>query len=1092
MSKFPTEEQDRVLKNTNDKAIVSASAGTGKTTTLIQYITDLIKHGVPVNRLLVVTFTNNAANEMKDRLLSKLMELEKNDWILNQIDDVLTADISTIHSFLQKIVKRNIDKLDISNDYYLLDEHKSKEIKNKAFDEAYERACTEEKLQDLLLSLHSEKTLLKSIIFALENHFAVLANPQEAIKYYKTHQTEIYELALKRMNKILVDKIFSLTHRLAKIFKTMDDKNLNFKYVKNYILELQKISGENTFRENIDAIRNLSLGRINNREEIPGFANIKESVSKLIKKFKNEQYDRESFWEKNSLVNNLYEFYNIYEEELKKIKLSENCLDFNDLEKLAIELLQDDKVAEEIQSNYDYVVIDEYQDTNPVQEKIMKILSQKCKFLAVGDPKQGIYGFRNATSEIMKKDIRDFSANGGVYYLTNNFRSDPLILKFVNDVFKNVMREGNTGIDYEKSSKFSLRFEDKYPKNTLPIVRIDLLKTKKDEDELSEPEIYDLVLAERVVKDKAQKEAELISQRINELLLSKIYDAKQGKFRDVNYSDITILVRGRGEVADRIVQELTNQGLPVISSLDKGISSNEEVEVIKSLLKLAIDYQDDVSLVSFLTSKLGGMTLDEVYKIRKDYKNKAFYEEFKESEKYAEFDKLLQDFKYHVYSKGVRFALEKLFFRNEYNPYLLSKRDGINIKAQIDKLLDLIENSGYNYDLPALIHYLNSSDIRISGTNSGLNAINITTIHASKGLEYPIVILAGMGKDLTRKDVRNGLSSFKISKEYGLALSTFKYSEGEKNKNILLTAIEEEKSRKEFVDEIMLLYVAMTRAKNHLYIVGEDNIEKLSPILTDEDIFENKSFIKLIISSLLVKYDKFLDGDHFEDEGLEFNIVDDVKVIERIKENKITDCAETFANKIEDYLDYDYPHLSSTTTRYKQSVTMINSDNNDLNKQIGSGAGVDVGIAYHTALEKLDLLNIFSEEDIKNNLDAEILQLIDTKILLKDINLLKPLIINKKIYKEKVFTMRAKANDVIENSIDENIMIQGIVDLFLIGEKNILVDYKFTNIEDEKILIKKYKKQLLIYKKAIENAYMLNLDEIYLLSLKYGKLIKLN
>lgn len=1091
MSKFPTEEQAKVLKNNKERAIVSASAGTGKTTTLIQYIADLVKAGVPVSRMLVVTFTNNAANEMKERLLSKLMEHPSDQWILEQIDDVLTADISTMHAFLQKIVKRNIDKLAISSDYYLLDENKSQEIRNRAFDNAYELACEKDDFQELLLSLHSQKELLKLLVFALEKHFSVLADPKSSIEYYKTHQKEIYNLATTRMNKMLVDRVFSYTHRVAQIFAQMNENCLNYKYIKNYIAQLQTITSENSLKENILAIRNLSLGRINNKEEIIGFALVKDAVAKLVKKYRDPQFDNESYWQPNALVEKIYDLYNLYANELEKIKKLENCLDFNDLEKYSIELLQDSDVVAEIQSNFDYVIIDEYQDTNPVQEKIMKILAEKCKFLAVGDPKQGIYGFRNATSEIMKKDICDFSESGGVYYLTSNFRSDPLILKFVNEVFGKIMQESNTGIDYVSTSTFKVCDSDKYPKGSLPAVRIDALDIQEEKEEEEIQALYDISSAEKIVKDNSKTEAEIVAKRINELLLSKIYDARKGVFREVNCSDITILVRGRGAVADKIIQELSIQGIPVLSSLDREISSNEEVEVIKCLLKLCIDFEDDVSLTGFLSSKLGGLSLEELYEIRKDAKNKAFFEEFKECDKFAEYISKIERFKLNVRARGVRSALEELFTQTNYNAYLLKKKDGINIKAQIDKLLEIIENSSYNYDIPSLLKYLESNDIRISGTNSGLNAVTITTIHASKGLEYPIVILAGMGKDLTRKDLRNGGASFKISNDYGLALATFDYDEGEKSKNILLTAIDQEKARREFVDEIMLLYVAMTRAKNHLYIVGEEKIDKIKEMITSEDIFENKSFMKLILSALLSKNKNLFDKDTFMTEEFEFNKITEIKRVEAKEESKIVKSDLEFEKRIKDYLDFSYPFKNATEMRYKQSATSINLKESE-RKFSGGGESADVGTAYHAALEKLDILNINSEEDIKNNLNKEILDVVDSKILLKNINLLKPFFINKKIFKEKVFTMRVKASEVTDSDSDENIMIQGIVDLFLIGEKNILIDYKFTNIKDEKILINKYKKQLFIYKKAIENAYMLHLDEIYLLSLKYGELIKIN
>lgn len=1078
----PTEDQQKVLKNKFSKSIVSASAGTGKTATIIEYIANLIQQGHGINRMLVVTFTNNAANEMKDRLLEKLMQMPSSPYILDQIDEIFVSNISTIHAFLQKIIKQNIDKLLISEDFALLNESKSEEIKDRAYEEAFNVICSDEKFEKLILSTRKEDGFLRDVVKKLDSHFSVQANPEERLNYYRQNQDKIFKECEKYLNDNLVNSFYAYANKASKILENLKDGDKNLNYLKNYITQLQRVASENSFKENVEQISSMQFGKIATSKIEKDFESLRESVKKKITEVKKWDLNQEENWIPNDLVLDVYDFYNVYKNKIQKIKQEENVLDFDDLEKYAEFILQDEKIAEDISKNFDYVFVDEYQDTNPVQEKLVKLLSKHANFMAVGDPKQGIYGFRNATSEIMKKDIADLKEEG-VYYLKSNFRSDKRILNFVNKVFANVMFEKNTGIDYVSTSMFDGRTD--FVEEKLPAVRIDAIKEVETKEEAPKVKLYDIFNDKLVTEKKNLFEAEVISERIKQMLLTKIYDPKLKVERNVNYSDITILLRGRGGLLDKLLEVFALNKIPVLSTIEKNISDSEEIDVLKNFLKLCVDIKDDVALTSVMLSRLMQVDINTVANLRLEDKQKSLYEAIKENEEFKFVFEIIEKFKLNVFSKGVKFAFEKLFAKSDYYSYLLSKEDGLNEKSQVEKFLDVVASSGYDYDIPSLLKYLESEDIRVSNEGSGVNAVTITTIHASKGLEYPIVVLAGMGGEISRRSA----SRFAVNNEFGLGFNYYDFEKNIKCRNIVLSAILQSKKKKEFIDEIMLLYVAMTRAKNHLYITGEFDKDFVDINMPD-DVFETKTYLQLVLSAIKNDYD-VEKGDNKN--GVEINFVDEIENYEKTSDVKISTSDLNLVKEIKDYLNYDYKFTPATKQRFKNSVTSLNEREESLKSVVGGSENIDIGNAYHKALEILDFEKVNTKEDIINGLkDFSEIDLIDKDILLNNILLIKSKVNGLKVFKEKQFTMKLNLKEIDKNSFDEDIMIQGVVDLFAIGEKNVLIDYKFTNIHDDKRLIDKYKKQLLLYKLAIEKAFKIKLNEIYLLSLKYGEIIKIN
>lgn len=1072
----PTEEQSKVIEFKGKDLVVSASAGSGKTSTIIEKISSIVKDGTPINRLLVITYTRAAANEMKSRLLESFLEGEKTPYILDQIDEIGVSDISTVHSFLEKMIKRNTHAINLPENFRILDENENTELKIRALKEAEKRLSKDEEFENLFINTHEDnqdnQNFRQSVVFALYNHLAVQSNRDERLEYYKNNQKEIFNKAERYLNEIIQKSCRYISDGFDKLLHQVDEKSKYFVYFLQMRDFFEEAVGQKSLRESLIQIRGKKplkprVQDDNYNERL--YLSLRGKIDTLLKKFEKIQIDYEDLWLGNPReINAIYKLYELFAEELDKSKIEQGVIDFNDLERFAMELLKNDDVFKDIIEDYDYIFVDEYQDINPVQEKIIKKLKENSKFVAVGDPKQGIYGFRNATPEIMKNDIKNLEVKDSVLYLKSNFRSDKYILDFVNDVFKNIMTEDFCGIDYFNTAMF--RSPEGHFEDGNKSVIIDTISHKETGMKKERKKIYNIFEDELIVDEKNKLEAEDICYRISQFMKSEIYDSKLGKLRPVKFSDIAILTRNRGDTAENVLKELEKHKFPVMSVIRRDIS-NTELDVIINLLKISVDPKDDIAIASVMLSKLGGFDVDQLSRL---CQKGILSEVFENDDDTLVFRQRLDRLKKEVLVKGIKFALENLFDECEYIPYLLNQEGGINTKLEIERVLQIIGESDFNFDIPATLKMLEEGKLQMKNPSSSENAITMTTIHGSKGLEYPIVFLIGCGKSVRG----NNREQFAISSNYGVAINHY----GEERKiSLLLKAVREEKLRREYIDELMVLYVALTRAKNHLVITGVYDRQRTPMIDSSEDLSSANSYMDIILGTILNSEDLC--------EGVEVNTVNSIEEITKDEKSLLGQCDERLIKEINDYLDFSYPYEWASQTRYKNTVTGLNKSDEEIHF-VGGGKNLDTGIAYHEALKVLDFDKINSLEDISLEKISGY-ELIDKTKLFRIIQKIKDITKKSRIFKEKQFTMKIDAGELEGNLTGEEIMVQGVVDLFAVGNKNILIDYKWTNDKDADSLLNRYKKQLFLYQKAIEKGLKIKLDEMYLFSLKYEEIIKL-
>ena len=1107
MKNKPTDEQKKILENQKKNLVVSASAGSGKTFVVIEYLINLIcNKKIPLSKILVLTFTKAAANEIKTRLYKEILNQKQDEFLMNQLDEIALSDISTIDSFCEKIIKRNVHKLDINENFAVLDEKVSKNLKLTAFNKAFEKFSkeNEEHFDKIYFSFKKNSQQIFETLLSFQAFFDSSFSGGELCKNFRENSFEY----VKKAEDYLIKYIRGIQNTVKKEMKNFENISPKLLQFKNELLSFCEIKYSNDFIDFINKLKNFKMPTLprENSEEKEFLSEERDKLKDLqkISEYFNDSTDffKKSIYD-NSLANALIDLYLLFDKEYKSLKEEKSGLDFADLEKYAKILLKDEEFEKHLQNQYEYIFIDEYQDTNSLQESIIKPIANKGFFMAVGDPKQGIYGFRNASMEIMKKDIEEFSKieDGEALFLTGNFRSDERVLTFINKIFEKVMTNETVGFDYQKTSL--LKGLQTFEKGNFPSVCVDIISKKKKE-KTTPIGIYSVKEDNIEIEEDNKDEVLDIADRIESLLESKIYDAKNKCFRKVEQGDIALLFRGRDKLMQNTVKFLQEKGFNIQADIKQDLLDDGEIRVILSLLKITCDFDDEISLVSVMNSWFGGFSIDEIVKLSQTDKIKKIYENAKESsdEKIVNFKKSIEEFYFNCQVLGLTNALHKYYSDKNYFMYLNSLDDANIKKGHINELFRIIKSGDFDFNLYGLINYLENVKTEGQISEQASNAISISTIHATKGLEYPIVILAGAGEKLSKPYTKPYL----ITSEFGVGTYLYDFDNNNKIASLPFVAGKLFKKKKEFIDELMIFYVALTRAQNNLIVIGTQNCDNFK---LSNNVFSYNTYIDIILNAFGENVtEKLLESGQTKAYNCEFRIIDEdaiesKEIIEKIVFEKFD--IEDKAQEIEKYIDKEYKDKDECCFAYKNSVSSVLHLNEEgfietknQENSMSREKAILQGNAYHEALKVLPFEKINSFDDLKRLdkyliecIGEEYFNLIDFELLYKNISLIKQTVNNGKPIKEKEFIMETTLKEIGISNSDKKVIVQGIVDLFCMGEKNVLIDYKFSSEKDENILINRYKKQIELYQLAIEKAFDKKVDERYILSLKNADLIKI-
>lgn len=1093
--------QLEILNAKKKNQLVSAGAGSGKTTVMIEKISNLLLDNiVDIDNLLVVTFTVLAAQEMKERLVKKLKEVlltqpeENKEKILNLIEKIDTASIDTIDGFASKTIKKYFYDLQISPNVEIISDATKDYYLTRAMQKTFSEH--EKKIDELNLMLDlfggNRRNLdnLKELI--LDNYYNII-NIEDYEQFLADCLSEYQDSA--KSENVVNAYMCEFAHNTAKlIIQEYVTYANNVKDILNPLVgELQTFDARLSFKTNLKVLMNLTKPKFTKTHyaQNEGLKSLNAKI-KLFFEFKSDLIENqidENYEEKNEKI---IKYLTIFIELLKNfiknynnIKEKYNLIDFNDLNRLMLKLLENQNIQKELQEKYKYIFIDEYQDVNPLQDSLMtKLTGPNTTVFLVGDVKQSIYGFRGSSPEWFLEKYNRMKQNQkseDVFDMNVNFRSSPTILEFINVVFSKLMTKEIADIDYKKDCLIEPQRDD------IVDDKVKIMLVKEDAENNYADGVYSVKNhIEETTMDAKQKEAMLVLKIITELVSEKgveFYDANSKQRRHLTYSDIAILTHSDKDESSKILVDVLKQHLIPLNVNNKlEIDESETIRLVLSILKCVALTADDVDWLATMMC-LSDLTIDEIVEIRD--KNFSFYENLqiiKENlikneifSKILEGFECLEDIRQASYSMTNRELISYILNNKRLKYFLLKKPNGekeLNLLEEfMMKLTPLEDALGLSEFVEVVESNVNSSGDFISVDKE--DSVTLQTIHKSKGLEYPVVILFNSSKLFAYIREHDAIN---FNSGLGLGIDYFDTLNRVKMDSLPKFAIRVANSKKGYKEELRLLYVALTRAKNKLFITGSVS-ENL-----DLNEIKKTSYTNMLLDAFK---DEIVDGK-LEKENFVLEITDEVDDFAVKQES------EEKAFEISD-LDFEYSNQNKFSIPLKNSVTGINSkysqgvdykikDVVSKSTQYEIEDIATIGIHYHSALEELDLKTDYVEKKVFDDIDYN-----KVKLAHKVLSPLTNGAIN--IKKEAEFMMYVPYCEIVPSDIEDKVLIQGVADLIIEKENSIiLVDYKFSSLP-AKVLKQKYAEQLNLYKFAIESAYNKKVEQMYIYSINNGELI---
>lgn len=1162
-----TVEQQEAISLRGKNILVSAAAGSGKTAVLVERIKGLIlEDHIDLSEMLIVTFSNAAAAEMKEKIvraISKEMDgvggnLDKEIFLRRQLSLIHKANISTFHAFAMEVIRRYFHFISIEPDFKICDEGQKTILQAEAMEQLFSSRF-QSKDQEFLSFLHAyagsknEKSAKEMIVTTYEfiqsipNSFEWLFEKVEKLK--EDVQTFQIGVSYNELKNNFKDKLF-LTLAYFKQAETLLLENgleklskkcsLDISAVEQIQMSLERESYQEAIRE-----MNLLHGKfqrlVAGKAEKEEYQQIKEQVSAFRDKGKErfnslyEQYGCRSLEDAVKEIQDTYPMANIlsclvkeFDQYYSEKKRKKGVIDFNDIEHYALDILEHEEASMEYRNKFRYIFIDEYQDSNIVQETLIDRIKRDNNVFMVGDVKQSIYKFRLAEPELFIQKYESYQKGtcpeNQKLDLNRNFRSKGTVINGINHIFSQIMHKHTTGlaydsaaalykgVDYEGDLEYSL---------SLHVV---------DDAKLCEEEIDDAIKEMK----RAEVEAYAAVQIIKEAKGKQIYDWKNQCVRSLESRDIVILLRGAKTDGPIYFQALTDAGIPAFVDNSDGYFDTIEIQIFLNLLRLIDNKKQDLPLLSVLRSPIFDFTIDEMAEIRIAKKLGTYYEAFVHYSLEGEAGglrnkcnmalKALQDWGRNATYMPLEELLWKLIEETGYYQYIGGIPGGLQRQANLRSLVDkaVQYQTTQKKGLFAFIHYIealqnkkiSTGQVKLIGETD--DVVRIMTIHKSKGLEFPFVLVGGMAK---RFQVGQKSSVVSLHKDLGLGLRLVDVNNHCYTKTLLQRLIEEKKKKEDMAEEIRILYVAFTRAMDQLVLLGtvtdlDRTLEKYQSRQA-EDASSAKSYLDLLLPAItdsdiqIYYHDRSAmsavkQQEDEEKEGVSSALARGFLLNPEVKEEE----------RICSRLEYHYPYLAANNMKSKYSVSELAKEAAELKMEKGISlskispkflqtkkifSGAERGTILHRIMEHLcfeEMPSLQKKGDFtsirdkilqsiammvrKEMLSAEEAEVADltklTAFFCSDIG--KRVCHADEIYKETSFNLRKKRDG-------EEIMIQGTIDCyFLEGNNCILLDYKSNSVKETESSIEeikeRYASQLMLYQEALEKIKGITVKEKYL------------
>ena len=1024
-----TKEQEEAINKEGSNIIVSAGAGSGKTAVLTARVIRKLESGIDINKLLILTFTNAAAAEMRERIRSSI---KKNPKLIKQLDLIDGAYITTFDSFSLSLVKKYHYLLGINKNINIADSsviyYKKNEIINSIFDDLYNNSDNNFLKLIYDFCIKSDKDI-KKYILDINNKLDLLYDKSNYLKNYidKFYSEININKNIELFVKMLNDKISNI--------KVLVD-NLSYQVDSDYISKIYEclygILNANSYEEIKNNLEiKLPILPKNSSEESK---KIKEQISSIIKELKSIAIYEDINDIKNGILStkdyasSIIGIINKLDLELNKFKLENNIYEFNDISKMAINVLDKNKdICLELKESLNEIMVDEYQDTSDLQERFISLIENNNVYM-VGDIKQSIYRFRNANPYIFKNKYDNYSKNKGGYKidLNKNFRSRKETLDNINIIFNMVMDDLIGGANYKESHQMVFG-------NTLYL-------ENDIESQSNNLEIYNYEFDKDHKYTKDEIECFIVAKDIKDKITNKyqVFDKEKSKLRDIKYSDFVILMdrATKFDIYKKIFEYLN---IPLTKYTDTSITDSNDVLLIKNIIGLIIKYYKNefdiefkYNLTSIARSYLFKLSDNEIFQLlEENLLNNKIIDIIKEiSIQYESLNiKKLIDIiidKFDFYNNLIKVGnIEASFIRLEYIYNLANNIETINYSIE----------DFYNY-LVKIVE--DDFSIKVSISENSSDSVKIMTIHKSKGLEYPICYYTGIYATFNTADIKE---RFVFDNKYGIIIPYFK--EGI-TKTIYSYLFKEDYLKEEISEKVRLFYVALTRCREKMIVVAP--LENKTMISMDEKL-KYKSFLD-ILNSVYNYIESYITNISTNDIGLDknYNLIKDIdyKNLIDISDEKLIIINNEISNE----------EINSR----KYSKTSKELINNKIRKNM------ELGNKLHQIFEFLD----FKDPNI-DNVPEKYRHFVE-KFLSIGIDFS-----NCTIYKELEFVYNEDCNNT-----------HGVIDLMLEYENEIkIIDYKLSNIMDEE-----YKVQLNGYKKYIKTKTKKEVN-IYLYSIINGELKEL-
>ena len=1162
-----TTEQQKVIDTRDRNILVSAAAGSGKTAVLVARILALVTdpaHPVDIDRLLIVTFTNAAAGEMRQRIRDALEaraeEAPENAHLQRQLVLIHNAQITTIHSFCLQVLRSHFHMIGLDPGFRIADEGEMlllrQDVLKETLEEAYELGAGEvhttetEEFRQLLEQLAPGKddqavqnALLQVYQFSLGQPWPDewLAGCRMAYcrpdKEETPPEPDWVRFVVKDTKRVLADVREEILYAIT-LCQAEHGPYMYEKAMQDDLAMVEALQTADGYRELAKAFAvSGTYTRLSTKKDESVSKEQKEQVQELRAGIKDALasvrvqyfYDRpealeETFYASGVVVRALTRLVERFMEKLTEKKREKNVLDFSDLEHLALEILvvhdetgiQASPAALEYAEQFEEIMIDEYQDSNLVQELILNSVAGRGRGEAnrfmVGDVKQSIYRFRLACPELFLEKYQTYREleNACRIDLHKNFRSRSEVLDGVNEIFRQIMTENLGGIVYDKDAML-------YPGAVFA------------PDSGEARRLPEFLLLDPEDQDKQEAEARLVGMQIQQMVGSfPVWDAKRSAYRPMAYRDIVILLRTVSGWAETFGEVLSDMGIPCFTGSQKGYFSAVEVRTVLAYLEVLDNPVQDIPLAAVMRSPIGGFSDEALAKLRSASEERRFYDcctAYRDNGENAAlrlaldtFFRQMEYFREKAAYTPIHLLLWEILDVTGYGAYAAALPAGRQRKANLDMLVEkaiAYEATSYRglYHFIRYIESLKRYEVDYGEASLGTESddtVRIMSIHKSKGLEFPVVFVSGLGKQFNETELRGRLA---LHSSFGIGCDYVDTTLRLRQPSLLKKVIQKTSALENLGEELRILYVAMTRAKEKLILTGAvpNASQKLEAWQT-----LNVRAMETLSYSTLTKASSYLDWvlpallQHSGKDCFLLRVLSAEDLLEESKEAKASDLWRVLEHPKEEpearrYLERvfsaEYPYEQEQAISGKVSVTELKKQTQLPEEHEGlelypmkeskgtvprfraaetTMPGSMRGTIYHTFMENLDfhkkdVLETQLEEWIKcgkmTRDEAAAVRISDIRRFLEsDIGLrMERAEEGGRLHREQPFVLGVPAHEIRSCwQSEELVLVQGIIDAWFEEDDGIvIVDYKTDRVRTMQTLAGRYHIQLEAYAKAV-------------------------